>query len=82
MQAMVDQVSAVNLRRYYNKSTRRVEWTDVFGRRRVLEVERGGDFAPGEGLARLVARGLVEELIPRRNYEGELPYSTQRQIPY
>jgi hypothetical protein len=76
-------IGSVTLRMYLNKTPTMVRWTDPYGREKSLGPGRGGSFAPSEELAQLVARGLVEEVVQKRGgYEGPLPRSTDRRIPF
>jgi hypothetical protein len=76
---MPDVVSAITMRLYLNVSPRRVSWRNPWGRLVSLDAGRGTSAAPCEELAMLCQKGLVEEVRAARiNYEGELPWSTQR----
>ena len=80
---MAEMVGTITLRMYVNRALRPVAWTDPYGRRNELAIGRGGSFAPCEELAELVRKGLVEEVVQKRtNYEGDLPRSTDRRIPF
>ena len=80
---MAEMFGSVTLRMYVNRSLRPVSWTDLYGRRKELQIGRGGSFAPCEELAQLIAKGLVQEVVQKRGgYEGPLPHSTDRRIPF
>jgi hypothetical protein len=80
-----DVVTSQTMRRYLNLTNGRVAFKNYWGRTCYLEPNRGGDFVPCDQLSKLISKGLVVEVIERRGgggYEGELPYSTQRRIPF
>ena len=54
---------------------------DVWGRRKTMEPNRGGWFAPCEDLGKLIKLGVIEERKEPR-IKHELPSSTQRRIPF
>jgi hypothetical protein len=80
---MPEMIGSVVLRRYLNLTNRRLVFTNFWGRTICVEAGRGLEAAPCEELAALIARGQVEQVVePRGGYEGPLPRSTDRRIPF